>query len=341
MRPCSMETEAREGKPTTSPTAIDVLDLGLEVLVDGDAAAVVGFNAGGGEIEVVDGALAADGVEQGVAGDLFLAFKIGDDGAVGEFFDAFHFFAEAHGDAAVAQVVAEGLDDFLVGKFEQLGSRFSIRVTRTPRMANMQVYSTPMTPPPTTIRDSGQGGEFEDLVAVDDGAAVDGNLGRRGRLGADGDDDAVGFEVVSPWAPSTRTWLRIDEVGDAVDDVDAVAGELGFGDVHFSLDDRLDAKGKVGHGDLFFDPVIHAVDRAVVVAGEMQHGLAHGLGGDGAGVDADSADDGACLDHGYALLHFGSGHGGALARRPGADNDQVVFGGTHAIVSRVLFGYGA
>ena len=58
----------------------------------------------------------------------------------------------------------------------------------------MQVYSTPMTPPPTTMRDLRQRGQIEHLVAVDDGAAVDGDLGRGGRLGADGDDDAVGFE---------------------------------------------------------------------------------------------------------------------------------------------------
>ena len=94
----------------------------LEVLVDGDAAAVVGFKAGGGEVEVVDGALAANGVEQRVAGDFFLALQVGDDGAVGELLDAFHFFAQAHGDAGVAQVIAERFDDFLVGEFEQAGA---------------------------------------------------------------------------------------------------------------------------------------------------------------------------------------------------------------------------
>ena len=47
----------------------DVRDLGLVVLVDGDAAAIVGLKAGGGKVEVVHVALAADGVEQGVAGD--------------------------------------------------------------------------------------------------------------------------------------------------------------------------------------------------------------------------------------------------------------------------------
>ncbi len=39
-------------------------------------------------------------------------------------------------------MVAEGLDDLLVR---------SMSVTRTPSAENMQVYSTPMTPPPTTM----------------------------------------------------------------------------------------------------------------------------------------------------------------------------------------------
>ncbi len=117
--------------------------------------------------------------------------------------------------------------------------------------------------------------------------------------------------------------VRVDEVGDAVDHVDAVARELGLGHVHFGLDHRLDAEGQVGHGDLFLDPVVHAVERAVVVAGEVHHGFAHGLGGDGAGIDADAANNGAGLDDGHALLHLGGGHGGALAGRPGTDDDEV------------------
>ncbi len=59
----------------------DVFDFGLVMLVYGDAAAVIGFETGGGEVEVVDISLAADSVEQRVAGDLLFAFEIGDDGA--------------------------------------------------------------------------------------------------------------------------------------------------------------------------------------------------------------------------------------------------------------------
>ena len=118
-----------------------------------------------------------------------------------------------------------------------------------------------------------------------------------------------------------------------MDHVDAVARELRLGHIDFGLDDRLDAEGQVGHGDLFLDPVVDAVDGAVVVAGEVQNGLAHGLGGDGAGVDADAANDGAGLDHGHALVHLGGGHGGPLPGGSGADDDQVILDGAHEGVS--------
>jgi hypothetical protein len=81
----------------------------------------------------------------------------------------------------------------------------------------------------------------------------------------------------------------------------------------FSLDDSLHSEGKIAHGDLFLHAVVHSVHRAVVVAGKVQHGLAHCLGGNGAGIDADAADNGARFHHGYPFFHLGGGHGGALS----------------------------
>ena len=139
--------------------------------------------------------------------------------------------------------------------------------------------------------------------------------------------------VVSRLRALDADLVRIDEAGDAVDNIDAVARKLRLGHVHFGLDHRLDAEGEVGHGDLFLDPVVHAVDRAVVVAGKMQYGLAHGLGGYGAGVDADSADYGSRLDDGHSFFHLGGCHGGALPGWSGTDDREVVLDGTHARVS--------
>src|SRR5579863_10321019 len=123
---------------------------------------------------------------------------------------------------------------------------------------------------------------------------------------------------------------RVGQMRDSMDDVDAVARELGLGDVHLGLDHGLDAKGEIGHGDYFFHAIIHAVHGAVVVAGKMEDGFAHGLGGDGAGVDAHAPDHGPAFDHDHALFHLGSGHGGALPGWPGADDDQVILDGAHA-----------
>ena len=221
----------------------------------------------------------------------------------------------------VAQVVAERLDNFAVGEFEQAVALFNERDADAEDGEHAGVFDADHAAADDD-QGAGQLRQVENLVAVDDGAAVDGNLGRGGGLGADGDDDAIGFEGGFGLRAFDADLVGIDEAGDAVDDVDAVARELGLGDVDLGLDDGLDAEGQVGHGDLFLDPVVHAVDGAVVVAGEVQHGFAHGLGGDGAGVDADAADDGAGLDDGHALLHLGGGHGGALPGGSGADDDR-------------------
>ena len=139
------------------------------------------------------GSLAADGVEQRVAGDFLFAFEVGDDGAGGRLFDALDFFAEAEGDAGVAEVVAERLDDFAVGELEQAIAFFDERDADAEDGEHAGVFDADDAAADDDER-ARQRFQAEDLVAVDDGAAVDGHLGRAGRLGADGDDDAPGFE---------------------------------------------------------------------------------------------------------------------------------------------------
>ncbi len=123
-----------------------------------------------------------------------------------------------------------------------------------------------------------------------------GTFGGGSGLGAGGDEDAR--RLVDTGAPGVGD-LDVGcvfEAGDTDQHLDVVARELGFGDVDLGLDHVLDAEGEVRHGDAFLHPVVHAVDGLVVVAGEVEDGLAHGLGGDGAGVDAGAADDLAHLD---------------------------------------------
>jgi hypothetical protein len=226
-------------------------------------------------------------------------------------------------------VVAERLDDLAVGKLEQAVALFNQRDANAEHGEHAGVFDADHAAAHHN-EGPGQYRQIENLVAVDNGAAVDGTLGESAGLVPTAMMMRSASRVVSVCGPSTRTWFGIDEAGDAVNHVDAVARKLRLGHVDLGLDHGLHAEGEVGHGDLFLHPVVHAVERAVVVAGKMHHGFAHGLRGDGAGVDADAADHGASLDHGHALLHFGGGDGGPLPGRPGTDDDQVILDGAHA-----------
>ncbi len=188
----------------------------------------------------------------------------------------------------------------------------------------MQAYSTPMTPPPTTISVLGISGMARIWSLLMMVRPLSGNGGRVGRLGAGGDDDDGRFEVGLAARVLDADVGGVEEAGAAVDHFDAVARQLRLGDIDFGLDHLVDAEAQVGHGDLFLDVVIDAVDALKLEAGEMQHGFAHGLAGDGAGVDAGAADDFALLDDDHAAAALGALNGGALPGGAGADHDEVV-----------------
>ena len=76
------------------------------------------------------------------------------------------------------------------------------------------------------------------------------------------------------------------------------------------------------------DILLHAVgapvEAALAPAGEVQHGLAQGLGRDGAGMHGNAADAPAPLDDEHRLAELRRLHGGALAGRARADDDQII-----------------
>ena len=259
----------------------------------------------------------------------FLLFEVRHHAAVGHLLDALHLFVQPHGDAMVAQVVGQRLHHFGVGEFEQPRPLFHQDHAHAQDGEHAGVLDADHA---AAHHDQGLGDfrHLQDLIAVDDVAAVDGDLAETAglvpvammMLGASKSDcprDAGDADVCGSRRPAC-----------AVDHVDAVAGELRLRDVDFGLDHVLHAEGEVRHGDLFLDPVVDAVDALVAVAGEVQHGFAHGLAGDGAGVDAGAADDLALLDDGHALAVLGALDGRPLAGRPRADHDEIVL--LHAIV---------
>jgi hypothetical protein len=81
--------------------------------------------------------------------------------------------------------------------------------------------------------------------------------------------------------------------------------------------------GQVADRDLVLDPVALPVHLALVQAGQVQDRLTHGLGRDGAGVDADAAEHVGPLDDRHAALQLRRGDGRLLAARPGPDDEKI------------------
>ena len=168
----------------------------------------------------------------------------------------------------------------------------------------MQVYSTPITPPPTTISVLGISGICRIWSLLMMLRPLIGTLADAAGL------VPVAMITVSALIVRRRVQaghadrVRIDEAGHAEQHLDVVARKLRHGDVDLGLDHVLHAEGQIRHGDLFFHAVVDAVDVLVVVAGKVQHRFAHGLAGNGAGVDADAADALAPFDQSHALARI-------------------------------------
>ena len=133
--------------------------------------------------------MAADGVQQGVAGNALAAFEVGDH-SFGRFLDTHHFLVQAHGDARIAEMVRQRFDDFLVCEFEQARTLFDDHHTHAEHREHARVFDTDDAAAHHDQR-FGNRRHVQNLVAINDRAAVDGHARRTGRLGAGGDDDGA------------------------------------------------------------------------------------------------------------------------------------------------------
>ena len=219
-------------------------------------------------------------------------------------------------------MVGKSFDHFPVGEFQQPGPFLHQDHADAQRGEHASVLDADHS---AAHHDEGLGDvlHVQDLVAVDDVAIVIGNLGGHRGLGAGGDDDVLGMVVVRSNQTGNADGMRVDKRGAPGQNLHAVARELRNGHVDFGLDDVLDPKGQVRHGDLLFDAVIDAIDSLVGVAGKMHHGLAQGLGRDGAGVDAGASHALALLHHRDLFPGLGALDGSPLAGRSRADHNHV------------------
>src|SRR5712675_2347375 len=117
---------------------------------------------------------------------------------------------------------------------------------------------------------------------------------------------------------------RIGKAGQPVKDFDSIARELRANDIDFGFDDVLRAKGKIGHADLILHTVVYAVNILVIEAREMQHRFANGFTGNRSSIDGRATDDFQLFDQRHALAKFRCLNRRALARRPRANDNEIV-----------------
>jgi hypothetical protein len=144
------------------------------------------------------------------------------------------------------------------------------------------------------------------------------------RAHRDHDDRGAGFLNESVRHELKPDAMRIRERGVSGENVDVVAHQLVPGDVDLVADDMVHPKEQIAHRDVLLDGIRRTVDSALAVAGQTKRGFPERLAGDGAGVDADSANDRPLLDDGHPLVELGALKGGTMAGRTRADDEQVV-----------------
>jgi hypothetical protein len=109
--------------------------------------------------------------------------------------------------------------------------------------------------------------------------------------------------------------MWIDKHRVARQDVHAVADQLMPGDVDLVADDVVHAEKQIAHGDALLDRVRGPIDSAFAVSGQAESGFAQRLARNGAGVDADAANDGPLFDDGDSFVELGGLNGGPMPRR--------------------------
>ncbi len=141
----------------------------------------------------------------------------------------------------VAQMVGERFDDFVIGELEQARALLHQDHARTQNREHAGVFHADHA---AAHHDEGLRDlrHLQNLVAVDDGRAVDGYGGRNGRLGAGGDDDIRRFEIGLAARVFHANVSGVEETGPRVENVHAVAGQLRLRHVDFRLDHLVDAE---------------------------------------------------------------------------------------------------
>ncbi len=276
-----------------------------------------------GKIQFVHISLPADRIQQRIALNLLLALEIRDDRAIRHLFDRLHLFVQPHRHPRVAQMIAQRLDDLLIGKLQQPRPPLDQRHPHPKRRKHAGVLHADHAAADDNHR-LRQVHQLQHQVAVDDAAPIDRHLRRRRRLGSGANQDILGLVDGRPARVRHLDMGRIFKARHTHQHLDVVARELRLGHIDLGLDHMLHPERQVRHRDPFLHPVVHPIDGLVVIPREMQHRLAHRLRRNRACVDAGAADHLAHLHQRNLFAQLGCIDRGPLPGGPGPNDNQIV-----------------
>ena len=307
---------------------IDMAELGLVGLaVDLDPAAMIGLEPDGGEVELLRGAHPAGGKEQHFRAHM-AAVAHGDLDMVARVLDFLDGRAEAEIDAVFADLMGEFLNERAVDEVEKAVARLDQGDAHVEGCEHRGIFDADDAGADhgEAARDAGQ---FEELVAVDDGGAVEGHIIGPVGAGAGGDQESVGGEA----GGLARLGGHFDGLGASeprqpVERVDMVAVELMFEHIDLVIERHMQARFEVLRLDVVLHPVGSAIEAAFAPAGEVEHRFAQGFRRDRAGMDRDAAEPVLAVDDQHAAFELAGLNGGRASGGAGADDDEIVMGGT-------------
>src|SRR5262249_12284590 len=118
--------------------------------------------------------------------------------------------------------------------------------------------------------------------------------------------------------------IRIQEAGCAFKHGYLIAAQLGLDDFNLAGHDGIGAEDQVLHGNLVFDGVAAAVERALAKSAQIKDRFTESFAGDGAGVYADATNGTFFLNDSDLLAQFGRTDGALLSGRTAADYNEIV-----------------
>ena len=228
----------------------------------------------------------------------------------------------ADDDALVAQVVAEGVRNFVVEEGEEAVAGIDQVHLDIEIGENGGIFTADDAGP---IDGDGARGvaEAQYRITVENAWMVEDNIRGMVGTGAGGDDEVFRAEDLRhAFRPRHLNMVVIDEAGLTKDDIHPVAVIVAVTGADLGLDDVVRGPDQVG--ELHFHLVEGVLKQGVApVVGQHLDGVTQGLAGDGAPVGAATPHLIVGLDHGDFLARLAKLHGGTLARRSGSDDDGV------------------